>query len=60
MKKRILTMHFSNKSDPDLPASFSFRPTRLALFSLLAAKKLRANSIGTFNPAAKFRASTNS
>ena len=23
MKKRILTMHFSNKNDPDLPASFS-------------------------------------
>ena len=23
MKKEILTMHFSNKNDPDLPASFS-------------------------------------
>lgn len=24
MKKEILTMHFSNKNNPDLPASFSF------------------------------------
>jgi hypothetical protein len=24
MKKRILTMHFSNKNNPDLPRSFSF------------------------------------
>jgi hypothetical protein len=23
MKKRILTMHFSNKNNPDLPGSFS-------------------------------------
>jgi hypothetical protein len=54
MKKRILTMHFSNKNDPDLPASFSLYASKTGPSSLLAAKKLRANSIGTFNATAKF------
>jgi hypothetical protein len=33
MEKRILTMHFSNKNDPDLPASFSLsvKETRAVL-----------------------------
>ena len=33
MEKRILTMHFSNKNNPDLPSSFSFsvKETRAVL-----------------------------
>jgi hypothetical protein len=54
MKKRILIMHFSNKNDPHLPLRFPFLPTRPGPSSLLAAKKPRANSIGTFNATTKF------
>jgi hypothetical protein len=33
MKKRVMTLHFSNKNDPDLPASFSLsvKKTRAVL-----------------------------
>ena len=54
MKKHILTMHFSNKNNLDLPGSFPFLSSRPGLSSLLAAKKLRVNSIGTYDVTAKF------
>jgi len=54
MKKSILIMHFSNKNNPDLPASFSLSANNTRGILSLAAKKLRANSIGTFNGTAKF------
>ena len=54
MKERILTMHFSNKNNPDLPASFSFSANRPGPSSPFAAKKLRAISIGTFDATTKF------
>ena|SRR5215211_932863 len=40
MEKRILTMHFSNKNNPDLPASFSLsvKKTRAVLF--ISGKKI--------------------
>ena len=43
-------MHFSNKNNPDLPASFSLSVKKARAVLLLAAKKLvMENSIGTFN-----------
>ena len=54
MEKRILIMHFSNKNNPDLAASFSLSASKTRPSSLLAAKKSRANSIGTFNGTTKF------
>jgi len=49
MEKRILTMHFSNKNKLDLPSSFSLSVKGTRASSLLAAKKLRVNSIGIFD-----------
>jgi hypothetical protein len=55
MEKRISTMHFSNKNNPDLPASFSLSVKRPGLSSLLAAKKLvMKHSLRTFNATTKF------
>ena len=58
MKKHILTMHFSNKNNLDLPGSFPFLSSRPGLSSLLAAKKLRVNSIGPYDVTAKFAPSS--
>jgi hypothetical protein len=54
MKKQILIIHFSNKNDTDLPASFSLSAKRPGPSTLLAAKKLRAISTGTLNATTKF------
>jgi hypothetical protein len=56
MKKRIFTMHFSNKHDPDLPASFSLSANKTKAVLSIIRKKLRANSIGTFNATCQIRA----
>ena len=55
MKKRVLTMHFSNKNDPDLAASFSLSADKTKAILSIGGKEIRANSIGTFDAAAKFR-----
>jgi hypothetical protein len=44
MKKSILIMHFSNKNNPDLPASFSLSANNTRGILSSAAKKLRAHS----------------
>jgi hypothetical protein len=49
MEKRVLTMHFSNKNKPICRVRFPFLSKGPGLSSLLAAKKLRVNSIGIFD-----------
>jgi hypothetical protein len=40
MKKRILTMHFSNRNDPDLPASFSLSANKTRAVLSINGKKI--------------------
>jgi hypothetical protein len=42
MKKRILSMHFSNKSDPDLPASFSLSANKTSAVLSVGGKKIKS------------------
>lgn len=42
MKKRILTMHFSNKNDPDLPASFSLSANKTRAVLSIGGKKIKS------------------
>ena len=42
MKKRILTIHFSNKSDPDLPASFSLSANKTRAVLANSGKKIKS------------------
>ena len=42
MKKRILTMHFSNKNDPDLPASFSLSANKARVVLSISGKKIQS------------------
>jgi hypothetical protein len=45
MKKRILTMHFSNKNDPDLPASFALSANNTRAILAIKGKEIK----GEFN-----------
>ena len=42
MKRRILTMHFSNKNDPDLPASFSLSANKTKAVLSIGDKKIKS------------------
>jgi hypothetical protein len=42
MKKRILSMHFSNKSDPDLPASFSLSANKTKAVLSIGGKRIKS------------------
>jgi hypothetical protein len=42
MKKRILTMHFSNKNDPDLPASFSLSANETRAVLSISGKEIKS------------------
>ena len=42
MEKRILTMHFSNKNDPDLPASFSLSANKTGAVLAINGKKIKS------------------
>jgi hypothetical protein len=42
LKKRILTMHFSNKNDPDLPASFSLSANKTRAVLAISGKKIKS------------------
>jgi hypothetical protein len=42
MKKRILTMHFSNKNDPDLPVSFSLSANKTRAVLSIGGKKIQS------------------
>jgi hypothetical protein len=42
MKKRILTMHFSNKNDPDLPASFSLSANKTKAVLAINGRKIES------------------
>ena len=42
MKKRILTIHFSNKNDPDLPASFSLSANKTRAVLAISGKKIKS------------------
>ena len=42
MKKRILTMHFSNKNDPDLPASFSLSVKKTKALLSISGKEIKS------------------
>ena len=42
MEKRILTMHFSNKNDPDLPVSFSLSANKTRAVLLIGGKKIQS------------------
>ena len=42
MKKRILTMHFSNKNDPDLPASFSLSANKTRAVLAINGKTIKS------------------
>ena len=46
MEKRVLTMHFSNKNNPDLPASFSLSVKKTRAVLSISGKKI---SDGKFN-----------
>ncbi len=43
MKARILIMHFSNKSDPELPSSFSFSVKKDKAVLSIGGKKIRSS-----------------
>ena len=40
MEKRVLTMHFSNKNNPDLPASFSLSVKKTRAVLSISGKKI--------------------
>jgi len=42
MKKRILSMHFSNKNDPDLPASFSLSANKTKAVLSIGGKRIKS------------------
>jgi len=42
MKKRILTMHFSNKNNPDLPASFSLSVKETGAVLSISGKEIKS------------------
>jgi hypothetical protein len=42
MKKRILTMQFSNKNDPDLPASFSLSVNKTKAVLSIKGKEIKS------------------
>jgi hypothetical protein len=42
MKKRILTMHFSNKNNPDLPASFSLSANKTRAVLAINGKEIKS------------------
>ena len=42
MKKRVLTMHFSNKNDPDLPASFSLTANKTKAVLSISGKEIKS------------------
>ena len=42
MKKRILTMHFLNKNDPDLPTSFSLSANETRAVLSIGGKKIKS------------------
>jgi len=42
MKKRILTMHFSNKDNPDLPASFSLHARKTRAVLAISGKEIKS------------------
>jgi len=42
MKNRILTMHFSNKKDPDLPVSFSLSANKTKAVLSIGGKKIQS------------------
>jgi hypothetical protein len=42
MKKRILTVHFSNKNDPDLPISFSLSANKMRAVLSIGGKKIQS------------------
>ena len=42
MKKRVLTMHFSNKNDPDLPVSFSLSANKTRAVLSIGGKKIQS------------------
>jgi hypothetical protein len=42
MKKRILTMHFSNKTHPDLPASFSLSANKAKAVLAINGRKIES------------------
>jgi hypothetical protein len=42
MKKRVLTMHFSNKNDPDLPASFSLSANKTKAILSIGGKEIES------------------
>jgi hypothetical protein len=42
MEKKILTMHFSNKKDPDLPASFSFSVKNTKAVLSISGKEIKS------------------
>src|SRR5678816_973847 len=42
MKKRILTMHFSNKTNPDLPASFSLSAKKAKAVLAISGKEIKS------------------
>jgi hypothetical protein len=54
MKKRILTMHFSNKNDPGLPASFSLSASKTKAVLSISGKEIKSDFNWTFEVAAKF------
>src|SRR5262245_48744991 len=43
MEKRILKMHFSNKNDPDLPASFSLSANKAAAVLSINGKEIKSD-----------------
>ena len=47
MEKRVLTMHFSNKNNPDLPASFSLSVKKTKAVLSVSGKQVRSD--GEFN-----------
>jgi phosphoribosyl 1,2-cyclic phosphodiesterase len=42
MKKRILTMHFSNKNNPDLPSSFSLSVKKTKAVLSISGKEIKS------------------
>jgi hypothetical protein len=42
MKKRILIMHFSNKDNPDLPASFSLSANKTRAILAITGKEIKS------------------
>jgi hypothetical protein len=42
MKKRVLTIHFSNKNDPHLPASFSLSANKTKAILSIGGKEIKS------------------